>query len=441
MAPRSLYLHGNWIECRHLNAGRVVMSEDESHLTGAPWKNNLYLLQEQAPVPRVVKCRRYFEHRPPQYGEEFHGLIERADAEVMLKEAGEGAYLVRESKRSLSAYTLCIIFEGHVLNYKLYYDGAHYVGEKRFDNIYDLVADGLICMYVDKYACEYIQKMTEEVVYEQSPYTVYNRSVGKTRQVAPRPHVFTQQTFKMPHYCDYCRNFLWGLVQQGVRCEDCGFAAHKKCSEKAKPDCQPGAKYIKRIFAIDITTLCIAHKTEIPVIVSSCIQEVESRGLKVEGIYRVSASHEQMERLKRQYDSHFYVNLAQVEDIHTICGLLKLYLRLLPQQLVPFPVYRGLLQIYAESNSPQDIRKAIRNALYDLPETNAKTLKVLLMHLNKVAEHSADNKMTAENLSTIFSPTLFCTGITPALPQQQHMLLHTLIAQPQLVPVKLADKN
>lgn len=50
----------------------------------------------------------------------------------MLIEVGEGAYLVRASKRSSNAYTLCMLFDGSVLNYKLFYDGAHYVGEKRF---------------------------------------------------------------------------------------------------------------------------------------------------------------------------------------------------------------------------------------------------------------------------------------------------------------------
>lgn len=49
----------------------------------------------------------------------------------MLLEAGEGAYLVRASRRSPGANTLCMLFDGRVLNYKLFYDGMHYVGEKR----------------------------------------------------------------------------------------------------------------------------------------------------------------------------------------------------------------------------------------------------------------------------------------------------------------------
>jgi hypothetical protein len=54
---------------------------------------------------------------------------------------------------------------------------------------------------------------------------------------AEKAHNFKTYSFKGPHWCDYCANFLWGLVQQGVKCADCGFEAHKRCSEKVPQDC------------------------------------------------------------------------------------------------------------------------------------------------------------------------------------------------------------
>ena len=54
---------------------------------------------------------------------------------------------------------------------------------------------------------------------------------------AEKAHNFKTHSFKGPHWCDYCANFLWGLVQQGVKCADCGFEAHKRCSEKVPQDC------------------------------------------------------------------------------------------------------------------------------------------------------------------------------------------------------------
>ena len=53
-----------------------------------------------------------------------------------------------------------------------------------------------------------------------------------------KQHRFKSASFKGPHWCDFCLNFMWGLVSQGVKCQDCGFQAHKKCSERAPPDCK-----------------------------------------------------------------------------------------------------------------------------------------------------------------------------------------------------------
>jgi hypothetical protein len=416
----------------------AIQMDDEIVQGGGYWKYHLYLLQEGAPKPIAVQCPRRIVNRPLHYGSEFHGLIDRTDAEKMLAEAGEGAYLVRASKRSADAYTLCIFFDGLVRNYKLYYDGSHYVGEKRFDTLDYLVADGLISMYMDKHASDYIRKMADEAIYEQSPYSQYNRSAAelqapKAKTPQARCHNFVSFTFKIPQYCDYCRNFLWGVVQQGLRCADCGFAAHKKCSEQARHDCRPEAKYVKRMFAVDLTTLCMAHSVNVPPVVVKCIAEVERRGLTVEGIYRVSGSHDQMERLRRQFDLSMNVDLENVEDIHTVAGVLKMYLRLLPQQLVPYSTFRSLLHSFGVTRNPRERLRGCRKVLEELNECNAHTLQRLLAHLNVISQHCTENKMSAENLATIFSPTIFCTGASPALPQHQHVLLHFLIENCQRV--------
>lgn len=409
--------------------------ELEDELQGTYWKNNLYLLQERAPKPKEVLCNRRIFNKPIQYGEEYHGLIERQEAEQLLKEAGEGAYLVRASRRSPDANTLCMLFDGNVLNYKLYFDGCHFVAEKRFEELRLLVADGLIAMYMDKYASDYIRRMADEAIYEQSPYSQYITEQRALASPSKQPHEFVSFTFKMPHYCDYCRNFLWGLVQQGVRCSNCGFSAHRKCSEQALTDCRPDCKYVKRMFAVDLMTLCMAHSVLVPPVVTKCVAEVEKRGLDVEGIYRVSGSHDQMDKLRRQFDASPNVDLNAVEDIHTVAGLLKLYLRLLPQQLVPFNVFSNLLNAFNSTRSTREKTLRCRQALESMTTANLNTLRAILDHLREVSNHAEYNKMSKENLATIFSPTLFCTGTALSLPQQQHVLLHFLITTPSVLTI------
>jgi hypothetical protein len=314
-------------------------------------------------------------------------------------------------------------FNNETKNYKLFYDGAFYVGEKRFDNINDLVHDGLISFYIEKHASNYIAMMCEENNYSESPYvaskaafvarqqkqtqiqptsnnfTTHNPSINQHAQQIPahsvhnsfqkqhqqvnhqqqhqhshhqqypqqqqhntsnnismqqflnsqimnnnlntntmlnqfdkenrhssikinnalksnaifdrfdimnseKPHKFKSQNFKGPHWCDFCLNFMWGLVSQGVKCQDCGFQAHKKCSERAPPDCEPQMRFIKRIFGVDLTTLVKATSSIRPIIVEKCIEEIEKRkgAIECEGIYRVSGFSDAIEELKLAFD-------------------------------------------------------------------------------------------------------------------------------------------
>ena len=67
-------------------------------------------------------------------------------------------------------------------NFKLYYDGQHYVGEKRFDTVQDLVADGLITFYLEAKAADYIAALSSQSNYAESPYVAYNTQ--KKRQLS-----------------------------------------------------------------------------------------------------------------------------------------------------------------------------------------------------------------------------------------------------------------
>ena len=48
------------------------------------------------------------------------------------------------------------------------------MGEKRFDTVHDLVADGLIHFYIELRAADYISTLSNESNYEESPYLAYN---------------------------------------------------------------------------------------------------------------------------------------------------------------------------------------------------------------------------------------------------------------------------
>ncbi|XP_056375867.1 beta-chimaerin isoform X4 [Hyla sarda] len=223
-----------------------------------------------------------------------------------------------------------------------------------------------------------------------------------------KAHNFKVHTFRGPHWCEYCANFMWGLIAQGVRCSDCGLNVHKQCSKYVPNDCQPDLKRIKKVYSCDLTTLVKAHNTPRPMVVDMCIQEIESRGLKSEGLYRVSGFTEHIEDVKMSFDrdgDKTDISSAIYQDINIITGALKLYFRDLPIPVITYDTYSKFIEA-AKISNPDERLEAIHEALMLLPPAHFETLRYLMIHLKKVTQNEKDNLMGAENLGIVFGPTL-----------------------------------
>ncbi|XP_077993334.1 N-chimaerin-like [Glandiceps talaboti] len=410
------------------------------------WKSYLYQLQLQAPKPKRLVCEHNVENKPEHYGRECHGAISREDADRQLARAGEGSYLVRESQRQPGTYTLSLRFGGVTKNFRLFNDGFHYVGDKRFDTIHELVADGLITMFMENKAADYIAVMMAEPIYEHhSKFTTLDgrtkkpekkevkihddlNKANKTMTDGPsspkkiedvdisaasyeKPHKFKIHNFVGPNWCEYCGNFMWGLIAQGVKCTDCGLSTHKQCSKLVPNDCQPDKRLIKRVYSIDLTTLVKAHNTTRPIVVDKCVKEIEARGLESEGLYRVSGFNDDIEMVRQSFDKdgeNAKIGQSEYEDINTITGALKLYFRQLPIPVISYEVFYDFLT--AAEMDKKDVRielmhKAICK-LQELKPAHYQTLKFMISHLHRVTECQTKNLMGAENLGVVFGPTL-----------------------------------
>ena len=96
------------------------------------------------------------------------------------------------------------------------------------------------------------------------------------------------------------------------------------------------------------------------------------------------------ERLGSDSETIDLANESEYGDIHTITGVLKQYVREIPGTFIA-----GLYPLFiAAASRPQSERApALRDVVRKLPHENRETLRILITHLARVAEHSATNKV------------------------------------------------
>jgi hypothetical protein len=68
-----------------------------------------------------------------------------------------------------------------------------------------------------------------------------------------------------------------------------------------------------------------------------------SLGVKEEGLFRVSASLEDVRALKKQMDKGKSTDLSKIKNIHVISGALKLYFREMEPPIFTYELYEPLL--------------------------------------------------------------------------------------------------
>ncbi|KAK9881699.1 hypothetical protein WA026_017218 [Henosepilachna vigintioctopunctata] len=175
-----------------------------------------------------------------------------------------------------------------------------------------------------------------------------------------------------------------------------------------------------------VATGLVAVSQQIPVIVKRCVEEVERRGLDIIGLYRLCGSATKKRILREAFERNSRsVDLSpdNVPDINVITGVLKDYLRELPEPLFTKCLYQMLVDALGVClpDDPEGNAKLMFSILDCLPRVNRATLIFLMDHLALVVSASDRNKMSAQNLATALAPPLMLQStesMTPTAPQK-----------------------
>ncbi|VDP87379.1 unnamed protein product [Echinostoma caproni] len=119
--------------------------------------------------------------------------------------------------------------------------------------------------------------------------------------------------------------------------------------------------------------------------------------------------------------------LALIEDIHVVCGCLKLFLRNLSEPLVTFE-QRPVLAAASErmQDDPKGAVQQVVDVMDCLPASNRDTLSYVVLHLKLVARTPAC-QMGEDNLAKVFGPTL--VGYSCPEPQLMQTVTETRTQQ------------
>lgn len=181
---------------------------------------------------------------------------------------------------------------------------------------------------------------------------------------------------------------------------------------------------------LSLVQICEKENSIIPKIIDICINFVETNpyNLEMEGIYRKSGASTLIEQLERKlYDTNFddeeILNENQY-DIHIVTNVLKRFLRRLPNPVIVMEIYKPLIALVRDNNlivefpltkpvmtgEKRDLFEMVRSDISRLfatmPIEHYNVLKLLVNHINLVAEYSKINLMTLHNLALIFAPNI-----------------------------------
>ncbi|XP_063084153.1 unconventional myosin-IXb isoform X3 [Cavia porcellus] len=262
-------------------------------------------------------------------------------------------------------------------------------------------------------------------------------------------HVFASYQVSIPQSCEHCLSFIW-LMDKALLCSVCKMTCHKKCVHKIQNCCsylsgrksEPGAELGHFGVCVDSLT---NDKTSVPLVLEKLLEHVELHGLYTEGLYRKSGTAHRTRELRQALQTDPAAVRLEDFPIHAITGVLKQWLRELPEPLMTFAQYSDFLRA-VELPGKQEQLAAIYAVLELLPKANHDSLERLVFHLVKVALLEDVNRMSPGALAIIFAPCLLrCPDNSDPLTSMKDVLKITtcveMLIKEQMRKYKVKMKN
>ncbi|CAO3620012.1 unnamed protein product [Cunninghamella echinulata] len=163
----------------------------------------------------------------------------------------------------------------------------------------------------------------------------------------------------------------------------------------------------------------------IPYTVQLCFNEIIKRGLKTEGLFRLSGATSEViqlqlefEQLQKQQSLTTTTTTATIADlsnydIHTITSVVKKYLHFLPDSVIPLAYHDTFLNSNLPTLSKEKGIPLLMDLIALLPEQHRHLLYAIISLSSHIQHDAHINMMNPEALAVVLAPV--CTGLEKTL--------------------------
>ncbi|XP_013414893.1 rho GTPase-activating protein 24 [Lingula anatina] len=148
----------------------------------------------------------------------------------------------------------------------------------------------------------------------------------------------------------------------------------------------------------------------VPDVVRKCVDFLREHGLDTEGIFRLPGRSSVLKELKEKFDTCEAPDKFDLEnvDVHSIASLLKMYLRELPEPLIPGDQFLMLASLASkfQCGLEDEATEKAAELLKEIPPFNYNLLKYVCTFFQEVSRYSEVNKMGISNLATVLGPNI-----------------------------------
>ncbi|WFD00466.1 hypothetical protein MYAM1_003215 [Malassezia yamatoensis] len=223
------------------------------------------------------------------------------------------------------------------------------------------------------------------------------------------PYVFelilpnsTRTTLKVPDYASFCQWLAHLQSVPHVRV-DASFDPGEYAAQVAE---HQGRACVAALFQVSLRELHIRTGTAVPPAIEALLREVESRGVHEQGIYRISGGKQAVDGLRKALKSQNVQPMILTRvDVHVIASCIKLWLRELPEPVVPFRYFHRLLEA-EEITDPMRRVRLVGKLVRSFPPSHYLALERIASHLAVIARASKVNLMAPHNIGLVFGSTL-----------------------------------